>query len=57
MITQRYQPKGSMCATCESKNADCSHLDFSKMKQLGGYLLESEVIRIVKCKAFKRDKQ
>jgi len=56
MIIQTYQPSGSMCAACESRSTDCSHLDFSKMKQLGGYLLESEVIRIVKCKAFKRDK-
>jgi len=57
----QYQPKGGMCAACESKHKDCSGLDFSSMRKLSIYrnvntFVGHEDIAIVKCDQFNHEK-
>jgi hypothetical protein len=52
-----YQPKGSMCGSCVHKNSTCSHLDFSKMKVLESFELNGDLLNIVRCIEFKREKK
>lgn len=49
-----HQPKGSMCANCIHKLADCSHLDFSKMWPIEKVKNKetSATTMIVRCKGF-----
>ena len=44
-----YQPKGSMCAGCESSDVNCSALPFHTMPVIGGYW----GIKIVRCTQYK----
>ena len=47
-----YIPKGSMCASCQHKHRDCSHLPFRDMPRLSEYL---RMYVVVKCTDYKRE--
>lgn len=40
----KFAPKGSRCVSCKKKYADCSKLDFSKMRKLEEYKSTTIVI-------------
>ena len=51
----KFQPKGSMCATCVDRRKSCKHLDFHLMVPvLETIKIEDIAIMIVKCSEFKR---
>ncbi|MFK5951017.1 MAG: hypothetical protein QM500_19870 [Methylococcales bacterium] len=43
-----FQPKGGMCATCQFKLKNCSHLDFSSMP----VIQRTDNAHIVRCAEF-----
>ena len=47
-----YIPKGGMCATCISKEYDCSTLDFSAMPRISKG--DRDGIVIVRCTAYEK---
>lgn len=48
-----YQPKGSMCASCEYRKRDCSSLPFQTFQELERYTEDIGFkIVIVKCKEY-----
>jgi hypothetical protein len=57
-MSDKYQPKGSMCVSCDKKIKDCSKLPFDKMEQCGGVKLGNITIStyIVICSAWERVK-
>lgn len=51
----RFIPKGSMCAACQHKFEDCSHLEFHKMKVITTTTASNGVgLSLVKCTEFKK---
>ena len=48
-----HQPKGSMCAVCQHKYQDCSHLPFDTMNPISKSTDLERVI--VKCTEFKKE--
>lgn len=49
-----YQPKGSMCTSCQSRDRDCSSMEFRTMQRLSTTDVNGEATTIVRCSEYQR---
>jgi len=49
-----YQPKGSMCASCQHRREDCSRLPFERMRVVES--INHGAVQIVRCSEYIKDR-
>ena len=56
MATNIIHPKGSMCASCERKDKDCSMLGFGAIRVMSEYAPTNDptAFKVIRCDFFKK---